>query len=136
MDLSFEGKFVRQMFISSNPVLGFFSPKASKNTSDIMDLIKVSILVFWSFVPVATYSFFGDMIETQFEMVYFELCQCKWYLFPDDLKQILLISMVNTKRPSQIRGYGKTFCSREAFKKVRRFVWFFFFLGKSESFLK
>lgn len=109
------------LFISTLRFFSIMFFKANKNsTSDIVDLdmIKVLILVFWSFVPVAIYTFCGDAVSNQFELFNDELCQSKWYLFPIELQQILPIVVANVQQPTTVRGFGNTFCTREAFKKV------------------
>lgn len=44
--------------------------------------------------------------------------QCKWYLFPIKIQQMLIIVMANSQNSTPIHGFGNILCSRETFKKV------------------
>lgn len=89
-------------------------------------MINALILVFWSFIPLAVYTSCGHAVSNQFEMFYQEVCQCNWYFFPVELQHILMIVVLNTQKPTIIRGLGNACCTREAFKKVGELILFCF----------
>lgn len=73
------------------------------------------------FSPVIS-SEFGELLSRKMSTVNINLSQCKWYLFPHEMKRMLIIVLTNTQQPMIVCGFGNIPCSRETSKKVR-FQW-------------
>lgn len=58
------------------------------------------------------------MVATQFNRFDDVLNECKWYLFPIDVKRIFLIFICETQQLTLFRGYGNIECTRQAFERV------------------
>lgn len=63
----------------------------------------------------------GEQVAKQFKIFEDELCECNWYSFPIEMQQMFPIVIMNTQQPVNIRGYGNTLCTREAFRKVNSY---------------
>ena len=94
----------------------------SEHVSNPMELINTFVIVFWSFASIFFFCAFGEMVTHQFNVFDDELCQCDWYLFPIEMKRMMIIFMVNTQQPAIIQGFANTVCTREAFKKVKKHI--------------
>lgn len=85
----------------------------------MVELSRTIILIFYSFFVIAVFCNCGEMVTNAFESFDEELRRCKWYLFPTDLKYMLVVAIANAQRPTTIRGYGDIQCTRNAFRKVK-----------------
>lgn len=54
----------------------------------------------------------------EFELFNDALYQCKWYLLPIELRQMLVIVMSNAQYPTHMRDDGNIECTRDSFKEV------------------
>lgn len=45
--------------------------------------------------------------------------QYRWYLFSNEVKQMLPMMLINLQQPIQIQCFGSLSCCRDAFKKVK-----------------
>lgn len=61
---------------------------------------------------------FGQRISDAFDENYDVICQYKWYLFSDQMKQLLPILLINVQEPVELQFFGTFSCSRETFKMV------------------
>lgn len=75
-------------------------------------------LVMFSFTALFFYCQCGEFVMNEFDEFDDELYRCKWYLFPIEIRRMLVIVMINTQKPLKIRGFFNTVCTREAFKIV------------------
>lgn len=98
--------------------------KKSTNNSNAIDWIYPIQQTFWSFALIWSFCEIGERVSHQFNAFDAELCQCKWYLYPVDVQQMLLIFMGNAQQPILIRSYGGIACTRDSFEKVWKF-WIF-----------
>lgn len=64
---------------------------------------------------------FGELVTNRFHQFDEKLCQCDWYLFSLEMKQLYLIFMQNTQQPTLMCGFGNIVCTRDVFKKVNQF---------------
>lgn len=60
----------------------------------------------------------GQQLTSQFSKFNETLCRCKWYSFPIELQQMLVIVMSNTQQLAFMQSYGNIPCTRESFKVV------------------
>lgn len=60
----------------------------------------------------------GQRISNAFEEIDDVIAQYNWYLFPDKLKRMLPIILMNTQDRVAFECFGSIACSREAFRKV------------------
>lgn len=79
-----------------------------------MVLIMVSVVVMFCVCE------FGQRVNGHFETFDNEVGQCRWYLFPLELQQMLVIATMNTQQPVMIQGFGNIPCTRESFKMVKK----------------
>lgn len=95
--------------------------KSLDDISDPLELINVltaSTEMFWSFAIVAFYCEFGEMVTSEFECYYAEMCRCDWHSLPIKIQKMHLVFMLNTQQPTIIQGYPRIWCTREIFKAV------------------
>lgn len=83
------------------------------------DLSTPCVYVYFAIAVIFLYCELGEMVINQFNGFEKDLCQCKWYLFPIEIQQMLLIFVADAQHPISIRGYGNIVCTRDAFKSVR-----------------
>lgn len=88
--------------------------------SNPVEMIFTVILMILPSAAIFSFCEFGEMVNTQFDGFLGELCQCDWYAFPIDIQQVLVIVLTCTERPTIIRGFANTECTRVTFKKVNR----------------
>lgn len=91
----------------------------SLNRSNLPELVTVLLVLIQIFALVCTVCLFGENVTTQFEKFKKTLCQCDWYLFPIELKQMYVVFVAFTQQTPKIHGYGNIACTRVTFKKVR-----------------
>lgn len=96
----------------------FYFSKMDQNSSSI-DLLKVGIYLAWSFGTTLLCCELGEMLNSKFEQFSVALCQCKWYLFPIEMRHMLLIVITNAQQPTVLCGFGNIYCTREFLKKVK-----------------
>lgn len=60
----------------------------------------------------------GQRMSNAFEEIEGVIVQFNWYLFPDKLKQMLPIILMNAQDQVAFECFGSIICSREAFRKV------------------
>lgn len=60
----------------------------------------------------------GQRVTDAFNKIEDEIGQFNWYLFPEEMKQMLRLVMIMTQQPVIIECFGSISCSRETFKKV------------------
>lgn len=107
-------------FISSNFNKSFerylqFQSSAEPN---LLVLIRLSILTFWSFVQVFVFCDSSERLTGGFEEIDM-YCLCDWYLFPMQVRRMLPTVIKSTQKPVIFEGYGNVMCTREMFKRVR-----------------
>lgn len=61
----------------------------------------------------------GQRLSEAFHQFNDIIDQCKWYLFPNKLKQILPTILIITQEPVTLECFGSIICSREVFQNVR-----------------
>lgn len=90
----------------------------SDDNSGLIDFFAPVVTVYWSFIVIFGYCELGELLSAEFIKFDDELCQCKWYLFPIEVKQIISIFMGETQQLTVFRGYGNIECTRQSFKEV------------------
>lgn len=63
----------------------------------LTDLTTTLLIICWSFVFVFFYSELGERVTLQFNVFNEALIQTKWYLFPIDVQQMLIIFMMDAE---------------------------------------
>lgn len=86
-----------------------------------MELLRTSILTFWSFGCYFLFCEYGEMVTNQFVKFNDALDQCSWYLFSIEMQHNFVVIVLNAQQPTTIRGYGNSLCARESFKMVISF---------------
>lgn len=98
----------------------FISILKSENESSLTELIPPLILALSSFGPLLLYCEFGSAVTDEFESFSNELYQCKWYLYPIEIKQMMVIFIAETQDTVFVQGFGNIVCVRDSFKKVNK----------------
>lgn len=88
------------------------------NVGNLDEIISSSFIFFWAMNLVLFWCECGKMVNTQFALFDHELWQCSWYLFPNDMQQMLAFVMANTQDPAVLLGFGNIECTRDTFKRV------------------
>lgn len=83
-----------------------------------MECVKPFLSICWAFVFMGVFTEFGELVTDQFEMFNDTLNQSRWYLYPIDVQQMLLLLTANAQRTTFIQGFGNIICARETFKGV------------------
>lgn len=104
---------------SSNQFSDFFPlfPK-TQLSSNPMKLLQILLMVFYAYAVIFSFCECGEMITSQFNMFREKLGRCKWYLFPIEMQQMLVVVTANAQHPTILCGFGNTVCIRESFKMV------------------
>lgn len=84
-------------------------------------MIRLLILVFWSFVANFLFCEFGENVTSHFNELNDIIGQGEWYSLPINIQQMLPTIMVITQKQIILRGFGGIVLTREAFKTVRSF---------------
>lgn len=87
--------------------------------SDPNEIIPAAIVALSAFLCMFALCMFGENLAGQFNALDDALSQCKWYLFPIDVKRMLITLMSNTQQTVALLGYGNIECTRDTFKNVR-----------------
>lgn len=61
---------------------------------------------------------FCQQISNTFGEIDDKIGQFDWYRFPNEIKKILTIILMETRQPVEFKCIGRISCSRETFKKV------------------
>lgn len=96
----------------------FYTAKSSPNWN-VMELLRIQVLVFWAFVLIFLFCEFGGMVNNQFEVFNEELEQCAWYSFSIEMQRIFVILTVNAQQSTFLQGYANVVCVRPTFKTVK-----------------
>ena len=83
-----------------------------------MELIRTSVLLFWSLAMTFVACEFGEMLTNQFCCFNETIEQCDWYAFPHKIQRIFVVVVANTQQPTYIHSFGNIPCSRDSFKRV------------------
>ena len=95
-----------------------FTLQTEKDTLNPLELVQAFVLMLWAYAIIGLYCSCGEMVTNGFEIINDELKQCKWYLLPLKIQQMISIFVANAQQPTFIRGFGNIFCTRETFKIV------------------
>lgn len=60
----------------------------------------------------------GQRISNAFENIDFATDQYRWYLFPEQVKRMLPVILMNLQVPVELPIFGSFCCDRSAFKQV------------------
>lgn len=85
---------------------------------NMIEMITAAILAIWMFALNFLICELGQWIANQYAAFSDELCKCKWYFLPIEMKRIYLIFLLDTQHPERIKSYGGIVCSRETLKWV------------------
>ena len=86
-----------------------------------MALVLLTMDAFESFVLIFIACELSQRISDAFNQFDEIIIQYKWYLFSNELKQILPMIMINTQKPFTMECFGSISCCRDVFKRVRQF---------------
>lgn len=95
-----------------------------QDTIDSMDIIILSMDIFWSFVVIFGVCEFGDRLSGTFNEINYVYDELSWYLLPCKIQQTLIILMVFAQKPVQLHVFGTWFgsisCDRITLKSVSK----------------
>lgn len=92
--------------------------QVAEDFSSPMECLRPFLSICWSFAFIGVFCEFGEIVTDQFETFNDELGQSRWYLYPIEVQQTLLILMANAQRTTFVQGFGNIICARETFKVV------------------
>ena len=92
--------------------------KSKEDLSSEIGLLRLLVMVFWSFVMLFIFCENGETVTHQFQVFNVELRQFNWYILPINVQKMFIIVVANAQQPSFIRGFANAICLRESFKKV------------------
>lgn len=95
-----------------------------ENLFGVMVITSLIILI-WALLFALFWCECGTIVTTQFAMFDHELWQCKWYLFPKEMQQMLSFVISNTQDPVTLLSYGNIECTRDTFKRVIAALFFY-----------
>lgn len=83
-----------------------------------MILFVIIIFVSYGFGIIIIICEFGQRMTNAFEQIDNKTGKFKWYLFPRKLQRMLLIILIKTQQPVELRCFGSVSATRENSKKV------------------
>lgn len=89
---------------------------------DIAILFTAVFYTFCAFGAVFISCEVGQRISNGFEEIEDVTSQYHWYLFPEQLKRMLPMILINLQVPVGIPVFGSFLCSRDTFKRVRKTI--------------
>lgn len=99
----------------------WFSIQTSSNPDPIV-LLGLTIVTIGIFGGIFMCCELPQILTIQYDNFDNQLCQCKWYLLPIEVRRMLLIFMSSTQQPAIFYGYADIECSRETFKMVNFYL--------------
>lgn len=78
--------------------------------------------LFWAFTLVLLSCELGSRISNEFEEINERIDQLKWYLFPLEMRRLMMMIEMNSQEWVGFACFGSIPCDRETFKKVRWIV--------------
>lgn len=75
--------------------------------------------LFWAFTLVLLSCELGSRISNEFEEINERIDQLKWYLFPLEMRRLMMMIEMNSQEWVGFACFGSIPCDRETFKKVR-----------------
>lgn len=79
-------------------------------------------LTFWSVIQIFMFCEFGKCVTDLFDGIPNIIFESEWYTFPIEIQKILPTLMVASQQPVVIQGFANLQCTREAFKKVDKYL--------------
>lgn len=61
----------------------------------------------------------GQRMSNAFEEIHDVIGHFHWYLFPDEIKRMLPMILMNLQEPVELKCFGSFSCCRDSFKKVK-----------------
>lgn len=113
---SFE--FFDCLFFEEAVSILLFLALQSHHVTDIVILFTSIFYVCDSFGVVFLSCETSQWIINAFEEIEHIFGEYRWYLFPDQVKQMLPMMLMNVQKPIQVQIFGSLSCCREAFKRV------------------
>lgn len=83
-----------------------------------MILFQTIFEAFWAFGGIFFYCEFGERLGQLFTKVDDAMGQLDWYLFPEEIKRMLPVVIINVQQPTEIECFGSISCCRDSFKQV------------------
>lgn len=90
----------------------------AQDTINTLELINLSIIMFWSFFVIFGICEFGERLSGTFAEINDVYDQFVWYLFPNRAQHMLPILLIVAERPVEVRVFGSNACGRITFKNV------------------
>lgn len=100
----------------------FVSLCLRQDTFNTLEMINLSIIVFWSFTIIFGVCEFGERLSTTFEKINDVYGQSSWYLFPRKVKLMLPTLMIVAQKPLRLHVFGDISCGRITFENVSK-IW-------------
>lgn len=90
----------------------------SEHVLNPINIITYIFLLVWSFISIGVVCELGERMTREFDKLNDTFYQCDWYLFSNEMQRMILMVLINSKRPVIIKGFGNTLCARKSVKKV------------------
>lgn len=83
-----------------------------------MEIITLSMCLFWSFTSIFAICEFGQRLCGAFEEINDAYNQLAWYLLPDNVQHMLTTLLMVAQKPVELEVFGSISCGRITFKNV------------------
>lgn len=92
-----------------------------QNTTSALELINLTLIMFWSFAVIFGVCEFGEKLSEAFGGIAYVYDQFTWYLFPYVIQHGLSTLIIFAQKPIELRVFGNISCGRITFKNVWKF---------------
>lgn len=93
-----------------------------QDTLNSLEIIVLSIQMFWSFAGIFGVCEFGQRLSSSFEEINNLYDRFKWYLFPCDVQKMLTMLLIVAQHPVELHVFGSISCCRITLKNVNKIV--------------
>lgn len=89
-----------------------------QNAETYKDAILPAADIIWIFSQFFVFCEFGERLTDRYNDIYLEICCLRWYKFPRNILNVLLVLLNGTQEPVVVTGFGNLEWTRESFKMV------------------
>ncbi|XP_031634447.1 uncharacterized protein LOC116347847 [Contarinia nasturtii] len=90
----------------------------SKDTINWATFILALLKLYWSFLLIFLFCYYGQEVSTAFEELDDEIYQCEWYEFSYKVQRIFPIMMIVAQETVNVESTGDFVCNRVTFNKI------------------
>lgn len=96
----------------------FFLKYLRQGANNLLELIVLSIEIFWAFANLFGICELGQRFSGECEEICDVLNQLRWYWFSCDTQRMLITILLTAQKPIEIEIFGSISCNRNTFKEV------------------